>query len=282
MNLNRIRRKKFDKEKRWKVWSNRDKMTDFLIASLFYPKLIRFISNRSRIYEWQVPFSACWLSLRKSRKAECAGGSLKLLSARIKSVDRESKNWERSWNGLKARVKRRERTKSPNTEAIVQESKVERWHEREKRKSIRLSHSAFSFAPIVCFQPYSSRLSFLYLFLIFFFLPAIRPFIHPLHPSFASFHPPLCFSICFTYTLIPSSDSSFRKITVFAFFSWLLLFFCSTLLSLRLLFSPSFPFSVFQLAPSLIYFLRSLFLHPCTPFFYSEASRRRSDIVEVL
>lgn len=77
-------------------------MTDFLIASLFYPKLIRFISNRSRIYEWQVPFSACWLSLKKNRKAECAGSSLKLLSARIKSVDRESKNWERSGNGLKA------------------------------------------------------------------------------------------------------------------------------------------------------------------------------------
>lgn len=101
-------------------------MIDFLIASLFYPKLIRFISNRSRIYEWQVPFSACWLSLKKNRKAECAGSSLKLLSARIKSVDRESKNWERSGNGLKARVRWRERTKSPDTEAIVQESKVER------------------------------------------------------------------------------------------------------------------------------------------------------------
>lgn len=265
---------KFDKEKRGKVWSNRDKMTDFLIASLFYPKLIRFIWNRSRIYEWRVPFPACWLSLRKNRKAECAGSSLKLLSARIKSVDRESKNWER-FKSASEMEGNEEKVRTPKLSF-----KSRRWKGDMNEKS----GNPFDLATLLSPLPllFASNLiprilSFLYLFLIFFSLFPLSAFL-----SIHFIHRLLCFIPSLFFHLLHLHFNSIKRFILsqnhcFRF----LLFFRSLYFRLAFFFPPHFLSLFFNLHRVSYIFLRSLFFHPC-PFFYREASRRRSDIVEVL
>ena len=184
---------------------------------------------------------------------------------------------------------------------------MERWHEREKRKPIRLSHSAFSFTPAVCFCPHSIvrhiyLFFFTYLLLSFFLLSlSIALSVHhllyfssiipvsfasislsrqPIYPSF--FESLFSFSsLPFSFILLFLFHFAFISCTpIFPFFS----------LSLSLCLSLSISLS---LSLSLISFLRFLtsirsqhivpvFLIPSSLPLVSKASRRRSDIVEVL